>query len=244
MLFKQPSSIPVTERWVSVILIIPTQISWPVSLLCFWPEEFFKRKARSESLVVTAIADWRTKQKRNIPPFPHEAPNWSVCPIRWVLHRPKTNDLYTEMLEPVACQQHGHSMMLYNVPRGEIQYSCNHSQFVETQLRLLGSMRVAVCVTCISRNTSKQAKTLCWCNCFRRCPVLPCSVQHDKSLYDKNTVETCTVKREICIENMVSRTSNDHLHYIKIRISTQGPVQTRDVIYFQLMVFTGFHTVQ
>jgi hypothetical protein len=192
---------------------------------------------------VTAIADWRTKQKRNIPPLSHGAQSRSVCPIRWVFHRPKTNDLHTEMLEPAACQQHGHDIMLFNAPRGEILYSCNHSHFAETQLRLSVSMRFAVCVTCISWNTSKQAKTLCRCNCFRRCPVLPCLV-HDKPLYDTHNVETCTVKREICIENMVSRTPKDHLLYTKIRISTQGPVQTRDMIYFQLTVFIGFHTVQ
>lgn len=136
----------------------------------------------------------------------------------------QTNDLHTEMLEPAVCQQRGHDIMLFNPPRGEIQYSCSHGNFAETQLRLSGSMRAAVCVTCVSWNSSKQAKTLCRCNCFRRCPVLPCSVQHDKSLYDIHTVETCTVKPEICIENMVSRTPNDHLLYIKIRISTQGPV--------------------
>lgn len=133
--------------------------------------------------------------------------------------------------------------MLFNAPRGEIQYSCNHSHFAETQLRLSGSMKVAVCVTCISWNTSKQAKTLRRCNCFRRCPVLPCSVQHDKSLHDTHCRKTCTAKREIYIESMVREPSNDHLPNIKIRISTQGPVQTRDMIHFQLKVFTGFHTV-
>lgn len=138
---------------------------------------------------MTATADWRTKQKRNISPLSHEAQSRSVCPIRWVLHRPKTNYLHTQLLEPAACQQHARDIMLFNAPRGEIQYSCNHSHFAETQLRLSGSMRVAVCVTCISWNTSKHAKTLRRCNCFRRCPMFPCSVQHDKSLYDIHTVE-------------------------------------------------------
>jgi hypothetical protein len=100
--------------------------------------------------------------------------------------------------------------MPFNVPGGEVQYVCNHSHFAETQLRLSGSMRVEGCVTCISWNTSKQAKTHCRWNCFWRCPVLPYLVQHDKSLYDIRTVENCTVKREICIKNLVSRTSNDH----------------------------------
>lgn len=50
----------------------------------------------------------------------------------------QTNDLHTELLEPAACQQHWHDIMLFNAPRGEIQYSYNHSHFAETQLGCQG----------------------------------------------------------------------------------------------------------
>lgn len=156
----------------------------------------------------------------------HEAQSRSVCSLRCVLHRSKKKTKHAELLEPEACQLHGQNIMPFKAPRGEIQYICNHGHFDETQLRLSGSMRAAVCVTCISWNTSKQAKkTQRRWNCFRRCPAMPYSVQHDKSLYDIRTVETCTVKCEICIENLVVRTSNGH--YFKLKFEFRHRVQFR-----------------
>jgi hypothetical protein len=156
-----------------------------VSLVCFWPEEFSSGRLGASDWYSDSncgLAD--EKKKKSRPCHMKHRVGPSARSAGFCKGQKQINNLHKEPLEPAACQQHGHDIMLFNSPRDKIQYSYNHCHFAETRLRLSGSMRVAVCVTCISWNTSIQAKTRCQCNCFRRCSVLPCSVQHDKSLYD------------------------------------------------------------